>query len=1130
MYEPALYQGITRHGTDKNYKIYFFGFMRNCIVKGIEKLRKIWYNEVYFIREVAMGFWSKLFEKKQEDITSSNFPEYQQVKIFNNEFATLLSADKYIARSDYIHLIDTYRSTYEFFNSNKKANTLIYYCRTNKLNENTILSFLSSFESILDLKNGSVIVNEHNESYIKKHLLSDKQYLDNILSEVDPQIILDEEQRRVILSDEDYSLVIAGAGAGKTTTVAAKVRYLVEKKGIDPSQILVISFTNKAVGELKEKINEGLLIPCPITTFHSSGYAILRKQEAEKKQIVGEGFLFNTVNNYLKNNILEQPELVDKLIMFFGSYFDAPYEGNDINQFFNYISKADFSTLKGNVDEYNAQIIDRRTGEIKTIKNELMRSAQEVQIANFLFLHNIEYNYEEVYPYHILKAKKPYTPDFCIRQGENVAYIEHFGITESGHHSFYTPEQLVKYKQEINDKITLHRKHGTKLIYTFSSYNDGKDLIEHLQENLTKNGFELNKRPSEEIFEKLVNTEENKYILKLVKLICVFINNFKTNGYNIDDFYRFERSNANVRTKLFLDICKECYLEYCKKLAQCNSLDFQDMINDSARILREKQISKETLDFKYIIVDEYQDISRQRFDLTKELSNLCDAKIIAVGDDWQSIYAFSGSDITLFTHFCSIMGYGKELKITKTYRNAQEVIDIAGNFVQKNESQIKKSLVSPKHIQKPVIIHTYSEEFDRKEFKGKGGRYFHLGKKVEEIIGEILESNKPNASILLIGRFGFDARNLCFSNDFIYDDKNNKIISKKHKNARLEFLTAHSSKGLGYDNVIIVNARNEIYGFPSKIDNDPVMQYVIKDDKSIEYAEERRLFYVAMTRTKNRVYIVTPRQHPSEFILELIHDYPNITVNGEITKENSTNIGTIKKCPICGYPLQSRWKKNYGLKLWMCTNEPELCNFITNDIDGGDLSIQKCDRCKDGYLIVKKGNSGAVLGCTNYKSDGKGCDRLMSRDYYFRWLTTGYEEDDSINKPSYPKEIKEVIPEVVPTKEPIKTIERKKAQVHMIEYQDKLVEKDGFSVVVDNEGQIITDMALLAQLRTLRSQLSKDEKRPAYTIISNKGLVSLATYKPTTKEEFISLYGLGEVTYQSFGNKFINAIKEFYNN
>jgi ssDNA-binding Zn-finger/Zn-ribbon topoisomerase 1 len=238
----------------------------------------------------------------------------------------------------------------------------------------------------------------------------------------------------------------------------------------------------------------------------------------------------------------------------------------------------------------------------------------------------------------------------------------------------------------------------------------------------------------------------------------------------------------------------------------------------------------------------------------------------------------------------------------------------------------------------------------------------------------------------------------------------------------------------------------------------------------------------------------------------------------------------IKKCPICGYPLQLRWKKNYGLKLWMCTNEPEICNYITNDVGGGDLSIQKCDRCKDGYLIVKKGTSGAVLGCTNYKSDGTGCDRLMSRDYYLRWLTTGYEEDTSVDKPSFAKVIEPIIPEVKPVKNtPVKE-ERKKPQVHTVEYQEKFIEKVGFSVVVDNEGQIITDMKLLSHLRSLRMQLAKKEQKAPYLIIKNKGLVSLATYRPTTKEEFINLNGLGETTYNNYGVLFANAIKEFYNN
>ncbi len=1075
-----------------------------------------------------MSLFSKLFGKRE----NTNIPtEYREAVACNKEFEALMTADKFIARSDYKYLLEKYRNSYTFFSSAQKAQTLSYYCKQNKLQETEITKFLYFYEDIIDIAKGSTIFAEHNEAFIHSHLSSEKSYLDKILYEVDPNINLDAEQRRVILSDEDYTLIIAGAGAGKTTTVAAKVRYLVEKKHIDPKQILVISFTNKAVGELKERINTGLLIPCPITTFHSTGYAILRQQEDNKKKIVGDGFLFNSVNNYLKVNILTQPELVDKLIMFFGSYFDAPYEGDDINLFFNYIAKADFSTLKSNVNEYNAQIIDRRTHKVTTITNEILRSAQEVKIANFLYLNQIDYNYEEIYPYHILKAKKPYTPDFCIRQGNKVAYIEHFGITENGRHSFYTAEELNRYKQEIQDKIALHKKHGSTLIYTYSQYNDRRDFLEHLKEQLEENGFVLNSRPSEEVFTKLVNTEENKYILKLVKLICTFINNFKTNGYTLDDFYRFERTNANVRTKLFFDVCKACYLEYQKRLSEENAIDFQDMINDSARILREKQNANEKLDYKYIIVDEYQDISRQRFDLTKELSKICNAKIIAVGDDWQSIYAFSGSDISLFTHFCSIMGYGQELKITKTYRNAQEVIDIAGNFVQKNETQIKKSLISPKHIQKPVIIHTYSEDYDKKEFKGKGGKYFQLGKQVEELIGKILEQNKRegkslNSSILLIGRFNFDARNLCFSNDFVYDENNGKIFSKKYPKAKLEFLTAHSSKGLGYDNVIIVNARNELYGFPAKVDDDPVMKYVIKDDTSIEYAEERRLFYVAMTRTKNRVFIVTPENHPSEFILELIKDYPNITVHGELNKENETNIGTIKKCPVCGYPLQLRYKKDYGFRLWLCTNEPEICSFMTNEIGGGDFSIQKCDSCQDGYLVVKKAKTGDnyILGCTNYKADGTGCDRRMSRDYYKRWLTTGFEDDLSADKPLYQKGIPTQMPQIKSTDEKPVASERKKAEVH----KTTLIGKDNFNVVADDEGNIITDMELLTALRALRFDIAKEKEIAPYKVINNQKLVSLATYRPETREEFISLNGFSETTYNEYGLRFLEAIKKFY--
>lgn len=929
------------------------------------------------------NIFSRIFKsfKKKSNLASTK--ELLKLSEFEIYLDTLLESDKYLAKSDYLHLVDEYADIYSTFKQLQDTSMLEHYCDVNDFENERVYSFISSYNSLKEDLDSSII-NLHNEDYIKAHLNSEKSYLDSILKSVDPVISLDEEQRKVVLSDEDYTLVIAGAGAGKTTTVAAKVKYLVDRKGIKPEQILVISFTNKAVGELQDKINKSLKIDCPVTTFHKTGYAIRRRQETEERvRIVTEGYMFNVINNYLKHNILEYPELVDKLILFFGSYFDAPYEGDDLNSFFNYITKADFTTLRGNMAEYTEKIIDQRSGRHVTIAHERLRSLQEVVIANFLYLNNIEYTYEKTYPYNILKSHKPYTPDFSISQGDKVAYIEHFGITEDGRNNRYSQEQLEVYKKEINDKIILHRQHNTDLIYTFSAYNDGRDLLTHLQEELIEHGFELNRRPSKEVFEKIVSTEENKYIARLVKLICTFIQNFKTNDFSTDDFSRFRTSSKNERTKLFLSICEQCYFEYSKRLKEFHAIDFEDMINDSARILREEEVQGKKLDFKYIIVDEYQDISRQRFNLTKELCKLCNAKVIAVGDDWQSIYAYAGSDITLFTDFKKTFGYGQELCITKTYRNAQEVIDIAGSFVQKNLSQIRKALISPKHIEHPIVIKTYTEEVDRKEFEGKGGKYFLIGKCVEEIMDGLIKKYK-HPKILLLGRYGFDGFNLTKSADFIYDEKTGAVRSKKYNADYFDFMTVHRAKGLGYDHVIIINARNETYGFPSQVQEDPVLRYVVKDDHSYDYAEERRLFYVALTRTKNRVYIITPQQHPSEFVLELIRDYPQVKVYGNIDQEIQSKPFE-KKCPICGYPLQLRYKKAYGLRLWICSNEPEICDFMTNNLVGEEMTIMKCDKCQDGYLIVKEGSgTGPFLGCTNYKADKTGCNNYITKDYYLR--------------------------------------------------------------------------------------------------------------------------------------------------
>ena len=854
--------------------------------------------------------------------------------------------------------------------------------------------------------------------------------------------------------------------------------------------------------------------------------------------------MYNVINRYLKSKVLSNSQLVDKLILFFGSYFSAPYEGDKLNDYFQFISNTDFSTLRSDLHEYMQQIICRRDQKALTLNNEVLRSLEEVRIANFLYLNNIDYEYEPIYQYRILDANKPYTPDFKIKQGDKSSYIEHFGITESGKSNRYTQAELNKYKSRINDKILLHRSHRTDLIYTFSRYNDHRDYIDHLKEQLLQRGYTLRPKPATEVYKKLADNEENKYIFRLTLLICNFISNFKTQGYQLEQFDKFRASTKNIRTDLFLEICSICYLEYQKALKENHCIDFQDMINESADIIHKRLISRDLLDFKYIIVDEYQDISRQRYNLIRELSQLCHAKIVAVGDDWQSIYAFSGSILPLFTRFSQEVSYAQELKITHTYRNAQEIIDIAGTFIQKNSNQIKKELISPKRISNPVIIRTYSEDPIERQ---KGGRYYSLAVEVEKAIEDIIKYNNQEikhrvTSILLIGRYGFDARHLCVSSNFTYDEKTGKIYSTKYsKQVKLQFLTAHSSKGLSAENVIIINAKDEIYGFPSKVDDDPILNLVVSNDQSYNYAEERRLFYVALTRTKNRVFIITPEKRPSEFIKELLSDtqsYPNVTLKGELKVSSNELITVQNRCPICGYPMKLRWNKNYGLKLWICTNDQEICGFMTNDRRGRDLSIQKCDWCEDGFLIVKRGKKGYFLGCTNYKDDKSGCGRMLNREHYQAWGKSEFGiEDISATKPSYSKspQIKETT--TPPQMTPVEKVKKRNSSSayprkaeNLVKYTEQFIEKDGFMVITDPEGKIITDMALLSRLRSLRYKIALKNNIPVYMIANNAVLVRLATDKPTTTEEFLAIPGIGSHRCEAYGQLFINAIKKYITN
>ena len=360
--------------------------------------------------------------------------------------------------------------------------------------------------------------------------------------------------------------------------------------------------------------------------------------------------------------------------------------------------------------------------------------------------------------------------------------------------------------------------------------------------------------------EEYINYLEKNYekVKIFENLISTFIRLLKCNGYNILSFNDFLiKARKNIfhykKEKVFLTLVLNIYLIYEQYLKENNEFDFDDMIINATNII-DNSINKK---WKYIIIDEYQDTSYIRFLLIKKILDVTNSSLMVVGDDFQSIYKFTGCDLSIFLDFKNYFDDAKIMKITNTYRNSQQLIKIAGDFVMKNKKQIKKNLKSLKDLDNPVQIIYY------KNIKNSFLR----------LILEIY--NKTNQQILVLGRNNNDINNVLNKKYFKY--KNNKIIYLENPKIDIEYLTVHKSKGLESDNVIIINLENKFLGFPNKIKDDKILKYVTPNKSKFPYEEERRLFYVALTRTKNKVYLFTPYKNESIFINEL-KKYKNVKI------------------------------------------------------------------------------------------------------------------------------------------------------------------------------------------------------------------------------------------------------------
>ena len=390
--------------------------------------------------------------------------EFKNVLVsFDRDHAMLFSQQHYIAASDLARFVATYGKYQQLL----KDDFILQYLKTNAITLQIDDRLLNQF--IMKMRRLEVDIEKHNNAHVDMKLLELKYYFDHIMDDIDRNIKLDDEQRRAVITDDNHCLLVAGAGAGKTTTMAAKVKYLVEKQNVSPQDIIVISYTNKAVNELKERINKHLKIPAKVTTFHSFAFEIIRKAQENPPDVNFTSY--DIIYDMLAKEIFDNKQLMKNLVLFMGYYFDLPddiYQFKTLNEYHIYKSAMDYETLKSGLGEYVKQVAYKRSKAMRTLTGEFLRSIQEVQIANFLYLHGIDYVYEKPYPYLLPGAKKKYTPDFLISQGENEAYLEHYSLTESMRSFLFTPKEVAKYQKSIADKRALHQRQNTKLIETLS--------------------------------------------------------------------------------------------------------------------------------------------------------------------------------------------------------------------------------------------------------------------------------------------------------------------------------------------------------------------------------------------------------------------------------------------------------------------------------------------------------------------------------------------------------------------------------------------------------------------------------------------------------------------------------------
>jgi DNA helicase-4 len=710
---------------------------------------------------------------------------------------------------------------------------------------------------------------------------------------------LNEKQCEAVVSEEKRLLVLAGAGSGKTKTLLQKLVYLIEEKGISPSNILAITFTKNATNEIIDRLiisadttlkYENMLVDkklskadkdkerfyqqkkfkwidgITIKTFHSFCYSILRNygvnefdnkfkiirnEKRDEDDELSKHIAPETVFEVVHKLLIEQCEDTDYLLQLKRYILDYLIDKIHLNN----------SQIRNNVKDGKY---------FTTLDGTKVRSKSEQFIADWFYRHSIRYEYEP-----LLNVKDfEFHPDFYIPDAN--LYIEH--ISDK---SFST-----------KDKEEQFHKGNLLLVKTYESMTKDSALFNHSLDNIVKSRLPSNYHKNIALTYKEEFNGFHEDVKDFVSLIIRITDMIKVENIHLNSVLENARLDQHERVRNFYDLAipiVEKYVQYCTNKSY---LDFNNLISRSISLFKNHSdiSNKFQAKFKYILIDEFQDVNNLQVELIKLL--LTDqTQLFCVGDDWQSIYGFRGSNVSYIIDFENHFPNSKVVTLNLNYRSTQNIVGASNEVISHNKFKVEKDIQASKRSEHKIVVYSGNTEEENVQFC--------LNK-----VRELLNDGLTNEDILFLYR-----RSKMYSPYFFGFRKEGIKVQSK---------TIHAAKGLEAKVVFILGLTEGHGGFPDVWLEDRIFQVIKKANHDLLVEEERRLFYVAITRAKDKLFLITEKGNESSFLKEI----PEVYTVKTSTALKST-VEKVVMCQKCFSQLE---------RLWV------VCPYCGERVNGKDLA------------------------------------------------------------------------------------------------------------------------------------------------------------------------------------------------